>query len=242
MKTYTVPAVLASRIIKPFATPLIGVVLFIGVSVEMSSAAPLDFFLAPDQSIEVNSSILNDTDTDSIPYTLGTANTTRRLTQTVTQASVGGNLGTTSSIEGGLNAWSFNTGPGAAASGSVEWGADISLDLNLYSYGDRFVFENDWNDSDYPVLTLNVWVAGEGTPYSRSLTLPATNVPVSYTFPFSSFAGADFSHVDRISIEIVGQTGNDVGIRNFQIIPEPSGALLLGLTGVLASLRRGRKN
>ncbi len=225
-------------IIRPIVTRLMGVALFAGISTGTSSAA-LFFFLAPDQFVEVDGSVLNDSDTDSAAYTLGTANTTRKLTQTVIQVDGGGStVGTLSTIED--NAWLFSTGPSTASSGSVEWGADAPLNLNLYSYGDRFVFEHDWSDSDSPVFTLSIWVNGVADPYSQDVTLSATNTSINHTFLFSSFGGADFSNVDRISIEIVGQIGNDVSIRDFQVIPESSTALLVGGAAFPIFLRRRR--
>ncbi len=223
--------------IKPLATRLMGAALFAGISTGTSSAA-LSFFLAPDQVVEVDSSVLNDSDTNSVSYTLGTVNTTRRLTQTVTENSAGSSTGTLSTIEN--NTWGFSSAPGTAASGSIEWGYDAPLTLNLYSYGDRFVFEHDWSDSDFPSFTVSVWVNGVTDPYSQSLTLSATDTPISHTFLFSSFGGADFSNVDRISIEIVGQVGNDLSINNFQVIPEPSTALLFG-GAALPIFRRRRR-
>lgn len=204
--------------------------------------AQLPMFTSPNQGVVLNGMPIGSTDVDSVSVVFGGVSTIRTLTGTVTGTS------NPISVEGYLydGVFGIDQGTGDAMDLVLEWGAVEDMSIDLTNYGDSFAFTHWLNDGvTNNKVEIAVWNGGS------SFTSPVMNLPngsfggpsttYNYLIPFSSFIGADFTDIDRLSITIQGVRSSDVALTNFSVVPESSSVLLIGF-GVSLTLFRRKRN
>ncbi len=182
------------------------------------------------------------TDVDTTTILLGGVSTERTLTGTITTGVVP--ISVSGYLFDGL--FGLDLGTGDRADLVLEWGAGAEMNLNLLSQGDNFSFTH-WLNDGVTGSTVEITVWNGATSFTAPTTTlthgsfggPATTY--DYLVPFSSFSGADFTDIDRVSLTLHGNTSADVALSNFSVVPEPSAALLIGFSGSLALFRRRRR-
>ena len=117
------------------------------------------------------------------------------------------NAGSFSAVEIYGGALSVSTDVASRAVFTLEYGAIDALNANLFLSSDAFIIDLTFADMDdstpvRPVPTTITVTSGLGTPSAAtaSRTIPLIGEGV-YVFAYADFAGADFSDVDRITIE-----------------------------------------
>jgi hypothetical protein len=151
-----------------------------------------------------------------------------------------------------------NTGRDIGGETKVEWNGDGGLGgIDLTAGGDRFQLRSLVFGGDFvaftETLTLRVTDTTGGQSRFQSTYQDLCDTALScasYEIPFSSLnpvdggPAADLTSVDVIALEFVTTPANPVNldIGSFQVVPEPSSALLLGsaLLGLVAIARRKR--
>jgi hypothetical protein len=182
-------------------------------------------------------------------YTLGSLTTSRTLRQDVTAGTrgVAGFIDTDSS--NGLRTFSVYNGNNTSHTASVIYGGNgaVPMNLNLSNFGDAFTFVHTGSDiANAAIVTISI--DNNGTEYtSAPLTLTGANpggLPMTtvYNVPFSSFpSGANFTDVDQLTFRVNTALFADLTIASLQVVPEPSGAMLLSLVTGAFVLRRRRR-
>jgi hypothetical protein len=209
----------------------------------------LSFFNTPSQGIDWLEPVPGGSNwnTES-SYTLGSLSTGRTLLHEPTAA-----LNATSYIFDGIDSSSAtlnisNTSATAHNLLVIYGGFDFvpGMNLDLTSFGNAFEFTH--TSADLPnSATVTISIDSNGTGYSSApITLTGSNpmgpaMTTTYSIPFSSFAGANFSDVDSISFRVNTSAGANLSISNLQVVPEPSGAMLLSLVTGACVLRRRRR-
>lgn len=114
------------------------------------------------------------------------------------------------------------------------------LDLSTY---DRIRFRFLENDQDLQ-LTVQFRTFTRGMSFG-TFTVPANHSPFTFDVLFDGLdsrgEGADFSHIDRITLFFDGLPSADFALQDIQTVPEPATlTVLAAAVGLLAARRRKR--
>ena len=116
-----------------------------------------------------------------------------------------------------------------------------SATVDLLSQGNAFAFDVSFLDLGLLPASITVvdFNAASSTQSVNVATL-TSGPPVTYSIAFASFPLVDFSKVASVRFSFAESVHTDAAFRNFQVVPEPGSAALLGLGvgGLLAARRR----
>lgn len=201
-------------------------------------SAQLLFFDGSEQTIDQYPAVVGTTVSDTQTVWLGGIETTRELSFMAETSFT--SQGISTSI--GENYFTYSQGPGIDSIATVIWGGTEDMNLDLTAYGNRFDFGHVYSDLNGTKVKISIW--NETTEYSYEWIVDRWEGPETqwYSLSFAAFAGADMTDVDKIMLQVDSPSMNDSTFVGFQVVPEPSGALLIGVAGLTCILRRRKFN